>query len=89
MRSERKQKKGKRWLKIAGIVLLLLFVGAGAYAYSIYHSLTNAVDTMHQPIERDKSEKRKKKLPSRNRIPFRFWCWVWMSVRGTAGGRTR
>ena len=34
MRSERKKKKSKRWLKITGIVLLLLIVGAGAYAYS-------------------------------------------------------
>ena len=70
MRSERKQKKGKRWLKITGIVLLLLFVGAGAYAYSIYHSLTNAVDTMHQPIERDKSEKRKEEITLTKQDPF-------------------
>ena len=33
--------------------LLLLLVGAGAYAYSIYHSLTKAVNTMHTPIKRE------------------------------------
>ena len=58
MRAERKRKKGKRWLKVIGILLVLLIAGGGAYAYTVYHSLTTAVDTMHQPIEREKSEKR-------------------------------
>ena len=56
MRTEKK--KSKRWIKVIGIVLVLLVAGGGAYAYSIYKSLTNAVDTMHQPIDREKSEKR-------------------------------
>jgi len=58
MRAEKKRKKGKRWLKVIGILLVLLIAGGGAYAYTVYHSLTTAVDTMHQPIEREKSEKR-------------------------------
>ena len=29
MRSDKKRKKGKRWLKIIGIVILLLVIGAG------------------------------------------------------------
>ena len=70
MRSERKPKKSKRWLKITGIVLLLLIVGAGAYAYSVYHSLTSAVNTMHQPIEREKSEKRTEDITLTKQDPF-------------------
>ena len=70
MQSERKQKKSKRWLKITGIVILLLIVCAGAYTYSVYHSLTNAVDTMHQPIEREKSEKRTEDITLTKQDPF-------------------
>ncbi|WP_338449658.1 LytR family transcriptional regulator [Niallia oryzisoli] len=58
MRADKKHKKGKRWLKIIVLLFVLLIAGGGAYAYSVYQSLTTAVDTMHQPIEREKSEKR-------------------------------
>ncbi len=58
MRAERKRKKGKLWLKVIGILFFLLIASGGAYAYMVYQSLTTAVDTMHQPIEREKSEKR-------------------------------
>src|SRR4051812_16085191 len=70
MRTDRKPKKGKRWLKITGIVLVLLLVGAGAYAFTVYNSLTNAVDTMHQPIEREKSEKRPEEITLTKQEPF-------------------
>src|SRR3954462_3815143 len=70
MRTDRKPKKGKRWLKITGIVLVLLLVGAGAYAFTVYNSLTNTVDTMHQPIEREKSEKRPEEITLTKQDPF-------------------
>ena len=70
MRSDKKQKKGKRWLKITGIIILLLLIGAGAYAYSVFSSLTNAVDTMHQPIDREKSEKRPEDITLAKQDPF-------------------
>ena len=70
MRNDKKQKKGKRWLKITGIIILLLLIGAGAYAYSVFSSLTNAVDTMHQPIEREKSEKRPEEITLAKQDPF-------------------
>ena len=38
MRTEKK--KSKRWIKIIGIILVLLIAGGGAYAFSIYKSLT-------------------------------------------------
>ena len=70
MRSDKKGKKSRRWLKVIGIVFLLLVIGAGAYAYSIFHSLTSAVDTMHQPIDRDKSEKRSEDITLTQQEPF-------------------
>ena len=70
MRSDKKRKKSRRWLKVTGIVILLLVIGVGAYAYSIYHSLTSAVDTMHQPIDREKSEKRPEDITLTKKEPF-------------------
>lgn len=71
MRSDKhKKKKKRRWLRITGIVLLVLFISAGAYVYSIYHSLTNAIDTMHQPIDREKSDKRSEEIQLVKSEPF-------------------
>lgn len=67
MRAERHKKK--KWLRITGIILLVLLIGVGAYAYSVYKSLTNAVDTMHQPIDR-KSEKRQEEVSLQSKQPF-------------------
>ncbi len=53
MRAERKPKK-KKWLRVIGITLLLIFVSIGAYLFTVYRSLTTAVDTMHEPIERSR-----------------------------------
>lgn len=53
MRADKKKKK-RKWLRITGIIFLLLFIGVGAYLFTIYQSLTNAVDTMHEPIVRER-----------------------------------
>ncbi|KAA9015525.1 polyisoprenyl-teichoic acid--peptidoglycan teichoic acid transferase TagU [Niallia endozanthoxylica] len=58
MKAKKKRKKGKLWLKVIGILFFLFVAFGGVYAYTVYQSLTTAVDTMHQPIEREKSEKR-------------------------------
>lgn len=56
-RAERykKNKKKKKWPKVVGIIVLLLVIGVGAYVYTVYHSLTKAVDTMHTPLKRENS----------------------------------
>ncbi|MEH7442642.1 LytR family transcriptional regulator [Bacillus sp. JJ1122] len=69
MRSDKKKKK-PTWLKVIGIVILLLVIGVGAYAFTVYNSLTSAVDTMHQPIERGKSEKRQDPVTLDKKQPF-------------------
>ncbi|WP_057765768.1 polyisoprenyl-teichoic acid--peptidoglycan teichoic acid transferase TagU [Cytobacillus praedii] len=69
MRSESKKKK-RTWLRVAGIVILFMLICTGVYGYSVYKSLTNAVDTMHQPIERELSEKRIEEVTFKKKEPF-------------------
>lgn len=71
MRAEQhKGKKKKTWLRVIGVIFLFIILGTGAYVYSIYSSLTKAVDTMHQPIDRQKSEKRTKEVTFEKKEPF-------------------
>jgi polyisoprenyl-teichoic acid--peptidoglycan teichoic acid transferase len=63
-------KKKIKWLKITGVILFLLILGTGIYIYNVYSSLTTAVETMHQPIDRDKSSKRTKEVTFENKEPF-------------------
>ncbi|MEH7115786.1 LytR family transcriptional regulator [Neobacillus niacini] len=69
MRAERTKKK-KKWLRVTGIILLLLLIGIGSYAYSVYTSLTNAVETMHKPLDRTKSDKRPEQVSLDSKQPF-------------------
>ncbi|MEH7159136.1 polyisoprenyl-teichoic acid--peptidoglycan teichoic acid transferase TagU [Neobacillus drentensis] len=63
------RKKSRRWLKITGCILLILLVAGGAYAFTVYNSFKNAVETMHQPIERQ-SEKREEPVAFKEKDPF-------------------
>ncbi len=62
-------KKSKKWLKITGIVLLVLLIVGGAYGFTVYNSFKTAVDTMHEPLER-KSEKRVEPVELVEKDPF-------------------
>lgn len=66
----RTQKKKKTWLKVIGILLLIMLVAGGAYGYTVYKSFKNAVETMHQPIERKQSEKRPEPVVLEKKDPF-------------------
>ncbi|WP_141432885.1 LytR family transcriptional regulator [Bacillus sp. 03113] len=71
MRSNKQKKKKKRkWLRITGIVVLLLFIASGVYGFTVYRSLSEAVSTMHQPLKRDKSEKRIEEISLEKKEPF-------------------
>ncbi len=85
MRSN-KSKKRPRWLKVIGITILVLLVAVGGYAFYVYNSLTNAVDTMHQPIEREKSEKRSEPITLDKKEPFSV---LMMGVDEREGDRGR
>jgi polyisoprenyl-teichoic acid--peptidoglycan teichoic acid transferase len=67
MRSDKS--KGKKWLKITGILLLFLLIAGGIYGFTVYKSLKSAVETMHQPIER-KTDKRTKPVELKEKEPF-------------------
>lgn len=61
-RSDRKKTK-RLWLKIPIIVVLLLVLGVGAYAFSVYNNAKNTVnERMHDPVETIDTELTKEKL---------------------------
>lgn len=62
--------KKRKWKKILLLTFAILFLGIGAYVYSIYNSLTSAVDTMHKPLDRKKSDLRQKDLSLDKKEPF-------------------
>ncbi|MEH7113829.1 LytR family transcriptional regulator [Neobacillus niacini] len=66
----RSQKKKPKWLKVTGIIILLILVSAGIYGYTVYNSLTNAVVRMHEPLKREKSEKRLVPVALEQKDPF-------------------
>jgi LCP family protein required for cell wall assembly len=66
----RSKKKKKTWLRVIGIILLLLVVAVGVYSYTVYNSLKSAVATMHQPVERTQSDKREEPVAFTNKDPF-------------------
>ncbi|MEH7307268.1 polyisoprenyl-teichoic acid--peptidoglycan teichoic acid transferase TagU [Neobacillus drentensis] len=69
MRADKNKKKKRKWLRVTGIVLFVLLLGIGVYAYSVYNSLQTAVETMHHPVDR-KSEKRTEEVSLQNKQPF-------------------
>jgi polyisoprenyl-teichoic acid--peptidoglycan teichoic acid transferase len=64
------KKKKRTWLKVLVFSFVFLFLLVGGYVYSVYNSLTDAIDTMHEPLERGKSEKRTKELSFKKAEPF-------------------
>lgn len=66
----KQKKKSRKWLKITGSILLILLVAGGAYAFTVYNSFKNAVETMHQPIDRKQSEKRDEPVAFKEKDPF-------------------
>lgn len=68
-RAEKKKKK-RKWLRVLTFSFVLLIVAVGSYAYTVYQSITTAVDTMHTPLEREKSEKRIEDVSLENADPF-------------------
>jgi polyisoprenyl-teichoic acid--peptidoglycan teichoic acid transferase len=52
-----KKKKLKKWIRILIPTLLVLLIGAGAYAYSVYHNVTTAVKKMNVPLATKKHPK--------------------------------
>ena len=65
----KKKKKNRLLLKITGAAALLILIVAGSWAYSIWNSLSTAVDTMYTPVERE-TDKRNDSLTLTKKEPF-------------------
>lgn len=63
-------KRKRKWLRISGFAVLFILLGIGAYAFSFYQSLTETVDIMHQPLQREVSEKRTEKVVFETKDPI-------------------
>lgn len=63
-------KRKRKWLRISGFAVLFILLGIGAYAFSFYQSLTETVDIMYQPLQREVSEKRTEKVVFETKDPI-------------------
>lgn len=52
-----KKKTKVRWLRVVITTLLVILIGSGAYAYSIYHNVASAVNKMNVPLANKKHPK--------------------------------
>lgn len=66
----KKKNKKRIVLQVAGLFFLIVLVGIGVYGFTIYKSLTDTVETMHQPIDREISQKRLEKITLEKKDPF-------------------
>ncbi|WAA12045.1 LytR family transcriptional regulator [Fervidibacillus halotolerans] len=68
LRRSNKQKK-RKWRKIVLIIIGLIVLGIGIYIFSLWRSLSTALDAMYQPI-RETSEKRLEDISLEKSDPF-------------------
>ncbi|MCU5096592.1 polyisoprenyl-teichoic acid--peptidoglycan teichoic acid transferase TagU [Bacillus wiedmannii] len=54
---------------ILGIIGVLVIAG-GVYAYTVYSNVSNALDAVHKPLDRDKSDKRDEKVEIADNKPI-------------------
>jgi len=60
----------RKILSITLSIFALLVIGSGIYVYSIYNSVENTVEQIHEPITREKSEKRVEEVKFVERDPI-------------------
>lgn len=66
----KKMSRKKKWLITILSIIAVFIIGTGAYAYSVYHSVHQAVKTIHQPVERQQPVKRTEEVVIKERDPF-------------------
>ncbi len=69
MSRTRSSKNKRKWPKILLITAGVLLLGIGFYVYSVYRSLNETLETIHEPI-RETSEKREEKVTLDRQDPF-------------------
>lgn len=85
-RSKKKMSMKKKILISIASILGVIVLSIGGYAYYLYNSVQNTVADMHQPIEREKSEKRPTKVEFEKRDPISI---LLMGVDARPGDRGR
>jgi polyisoprenyl-teichoic acid--peptidoglycan teichoic acid transferase len=68
MRAERRKKK-KKWLRWIGVIAAALLIGAGAFAYSVYHNIKQTANQMHEDVTW-KSDKRNEEVSFEKKTPI-------------------
>ena len=76
----------KKWLWIIGTIIGLIVLGIGGYAIYLYQSVANTVSDMHEPIEREQSEKRQEQINPKEKDPISI---LLMGVDERPGDRGR
>ncbi|WP_448162910.1 polyisoprenyl-teichoic acid--peptidoglycan teichoic acid transferase TagU [Bacillus mobilis] len=71
---------------ILGIIGFLVIAG-GAYAYYIYSNVSNALNAVHKPLDRDKSDKRSEKVDVSDKKPISI-LMMGVDQRGKDQGRS-
>ncbi|WP_226606099.1 LytR family transcriptional regulator [Bacillus cereus] len=71
---------------VLGIIGVLI-VGGGVYAYTVYSNVSNTLDAVHKPLDREKSEKREKKVDISDQKPISI-LMMGVDQRGEDQGRS-
>ena len=61
-RRHRKKKK-RTWLKVLGIIMLILLIAGGSLAFSVWNSLTDSIDQMQSTLDTGTNKNLSKKEP--------------------------
>ncbi|AFU15922.1 Membrane-bound protein lytR [Bacillus thuringiensis MC28] len=85
-RKKVKQMKKKILFWILGIIGILI-VGGGVYAYTVYSNVSNTLDAVHKPLDREKSEKREQKVDISDKKPISI-LMMGVDQRGEDQGRS-
>ncbi|MFD1780025.1 LytR family transcriptional regulator [Fredinandcohnia salidurans] len=67
---KKKMSKFKKWIVSISSIIGILILGLGGYAFYLYNSVENTVSSMHNPIDRDKSEKRTEAVEFKEQDPI-------------------
>ncbi|MGE6590527.1 MULTISPECIES: LytR family transcriptional regulator [Bacillus] len=81
-----KKMKKKILFWILGIIGVLI-VGGGVYAYTVYSNVSNTLDAVHKPLDREKSEKRDQKVDVSDKKPISI-LMMGVDQRGEDQGRS-
>ncbi|AJG57376.1 MULTISPECIES: LytR family transcriptional regulator [Bacillus] len=71
---------------ILGIIGFLVIAG-GAYVYYVYSNVSNTLDAVHKPLDRDKSDKRSEKVDVSDKKPISI-LMMGVDQRGEDQGRS-